>query len=73
MTMCKLLGHQSSRITRRYYHNNDQESLRLIDGVDVLGSTQMADKSPAASQGSLVVGGSKGRQSQGKKRRRKSG
>jgi integrase len=72
MTMCKWLGHQSSRITRRYYHNNDQESLRLIDGVNVLGSPQMADKSPAGSQDRLVVGGSKGRQGQGKKRRRKS-
>jgi integrase len=73
MTMCKLLGHQSSRITRRYYHNNDQESLRLIDGVDVLGSTKQAGKSPAGSQDRLVVGGSEGRQSQGKKRGRKTG
>ena len=70
MTMCKWLGHQSSRITRRYYHNNDLESLRMIDGVDVLGSPEKTGELPVTAQGGRLVGRSKGRQGQGMKRRR---
>jgi integrase len=71
MVMCKWLGHQSSRITRRYYHNNDQESLRLIDGVDVLGSHSKAGKSLAGARDRSVVGRSKGRQKSEVRRKRK--
>jgi len=73
MTMCKLLGHQSSRITRRYYHNDDQELLRMIDGVDVLGSGEKTGELPVTDRDEKLVGGPKDRQSQGMKRRRKSG
>ncbi len=71
MTMCQYLGHQSSRITRRYYHNNDQESLRLIDAVDVLGSYFKAGKSPAGSPDEKVVGRPKSRHGSGGRKGRK--
>jgi integrase len=73
MTMCKWLGHQSSRITRRYYHNNDQESLRLIEGVNVLGSAEKTGESPVTARDRKLVGRSKGRHGSGMKRRRKTG
>jgi integrase len=71
MTMCKWLGHQSSRITRRYYHNNDQESLRMIGAVDVLGSAEKTGESPVTARDRKLVDRSKGRHGSGMKRRRK--
>ncbi len=56
MVMCKWLGHQSSRITRQYYHNNDQESLRMIGAVDISGSSSEAGKSPAGTRGGKIRG-----------------
>jgi integrase len=73
MVMCKWLGHQSSRITRRYYHNNDQESLRMIGAVDVLGSSSEAGKSPAGTRGGKMDGRPNGRQDSGVKKRKSAG